>query len=118
MIDNSLREGALYHFKDEAIRTYRPEDCQRAVFLLCEYFKAVRNVFNDEWGMKPKRSRLFHGVGIISLGQLFDEIYYSHNVKNMKNSFWEYSVDQLHKINLTVTGVKAFGFSVKMKMVR
>lgn len=98
MVDNSLREGALYHFRGEAIRTYRQEDCQAVVYLLSEYFKAVRNVFNDEWGKKPKDSRLFHGVGIISLGQLFDEIYYSHNVRKIKVSFGEYSIDQLHKI--------------------
>lgn len=95
MVDNSLREGALYDVCEMTDGTYSANHCDEAVTLLSSYFSAVREVFYDDWGKKPKDSRLFHGVGIISLGQLFDEIYYSYQVKNQQEVFFEYCVKQL-----------------------
>lgn len=98
MIDNSLREGALYdvcEIKEDARYTIH---CEKAVELLSLFFRAVREVFYDDWGKKPKESRLFHGVGIIALGQLFDEIHYSYKRIKHQDVFFEYCVKQLFRI--------------------
>lgn len=95
MVDNSLREGALYDLCEVNNGIYSVTHCDEAVRLLSLYFSAVREVFYDDWGKKPKESRLFHGVGIIALGQLFDEIYYSFQANNQKDVFFEYCVKQL-----------------------
>lgn len=71
MINASLRDGALYRFRD-------PEtgmgDESKMVELLNNFWGAVNQVFSDDWNKKPRYSRLLHGVGIFSLGSLMDEI--------------------------------------------
>jgi hypothetical protein len=44
--------------------------------ILKSYWTAVANVFPAEWQESPRRSRLVHGVGIVSMGCLMDEIVY------------------------------------------
>lgn len=71
MIDSSLRDGALYRFRD-------PEsglgDDVKMLKILNNFWSAVEIVFTDDWDKKPRNSRLLHGVGILSLGSLMDEI--------------------------------------------
>ncbi|MCG9751340.1 DGQHR domain-containing protein [Vibrio brasiliensis] len=98
MIDNSLREGALYDLCELTDGIYSATHCDEAVKLLSIYFNAVREVFYDDWGKKPKDSRLFHGVGIAALGQLFDEIYYSFQANNRNDVFFEFCVKQLFQM--------------------
>ena len=71
MVENSLNDGALYKFK-----TFKETDASNAlsVSLLNTYWSAVKLVFHDSWGLRPDKSRLSHGVGIISLGYLMDAI--------------------------------------------
>jgi DGQHR domain-containing protein len=78
MLENSLSDGALYQFRDPA--TGRgDEDAMLA--LLMDFWAAVRDVFTDAWNKPPRRSRLMHGVGIVSLGFVMDAIFdrYSRN---------------------------------------
>ena len=42
--------------------------------VLLTYWTAVRNVFPEAWGKKPKHSRLMHGVGIRSMGRVMDRV--------------------------------------------
>lgn len=98
MVDNSLREGALYDLCEISDGSYSSSDCVEAVDILSIYFRAVREVFYDDWGKRPRESRLFHGVGIIALGQLFDEIYYSYQTKKTQDVFFEYCVKQLFRV--------------------
>ena len=44
------------------------------VKLLNNFWSAVETVFTDDWDKKPRYSRLLHGVGILALGSLMDEI--------------------------------------------
>lgn len=71
MLENSLSDGALYRFRD-------PEtgegDADAMLSMLSNYWSAVRVVFQDSWGLPPRKSRLMHGVGIISLGYTMDAI--------------------------------------------
>ncbi|MDH6027218.1 DGQHR domain-containing protein DpdB [Vibrio sp. 10N.286.46.A8] len=98
MVDNSLREGALYAFSNKAQETYNPEDCDQMISLLCDYFSAVKSTFTEDWGKKPKESRLFHGAGIIALGQLFDEIFYTFEIDESETSFFECAKKKLERL--------------------
>ncbi|MFO9958792.1 hypothetical protein ACJHYC_24880, partial [Escherichia sp. WS3224_2] len=41
---------------------------------LNNFWSTVETVFTDDWDKKPSYSRLLHGVGILALGSLMDEI--------------------------------------------
>ncbi|MEX3078241.1 DGQHR domain-containing protein DpdB [Escherichia coli] len=71
MIDASLREGALYRFRAPSTGL---GDEVKMVKLLNNFWSAVETVFTDDWDKKPRYSRLLHGVGILALGSLMDEI--------------------------------------------
>lgn len=71
MVENSLSDGALFQLRD-------PEggegDFAGMVRVLCDYWEAVKRTFPDAWGVAPKKSRLMHGAGIISMGFLMDAV--------------------------------------------
>jgi DGQHR domain-containing protein len=73
MLGMSIEDGALYDWFD-------PEtgagDSEAMLTLLKRYWSAVVQVFPNAWDASPRRSRLVHGVGIVALGCLMDEISY------------------------------------------
>ena len=71
MLDNSLNDGALYRF-----RTFQnaEDGFQKGILLLNTYWRAVADVFPESWGLRPDKSRLSHGAGVVSLGYLMDSI--------------------------------------------
>jgi DGQHR domain-containing protein len=72
VIMNSASDGAIR----EMIQYEDRED--RAFNLVNEFFGAVRTVFGPEWtGMTPRMSRLRHGAGIVSMGFVMDQLYWS-----------------------------------------
>lgn len=71
MIENSLSDGALYRFRDAATGE---GDADAMLALLMDYWRAVRVTFADAWALPPRRSRLMHGVGIVSMGFVMDAI--------------------------------------------
>ena len=71
MLENSLRDGALYRCRLQADGEM---DIDRILKLLFNFWQAVATVFEDAWGKPPARSRLTHGVGIVSMGHLMDAI--------------------------------------------
>jgi DGQHR domain-containing protein len=71
MIENSLNDGALYAFRDPQTGG---GDAHAMLALLTRYWRAVRTTFPDAWGQPPRRSRLMHGVGIVSMGFVMDAI--------------------------------------------
>jgi len=71
MLENSLSNGALYRFRDPL--TGRGDE-DAILSLLMSFWSAVRDVFSEAWDKPPRRSRLMHGVGIVSLGFLMDAI--------------------------------------------
>ena len=65
---NSLNNGALRNMTPETLRGEGYE-------LLNAFWAAVQDVFETEWvGHTPKTSRLVHGIGIVSMGYVFDEL--------------------------------------------
>ena len=79
MIENSLTDGCLYYLRD-------PEtgggDIEEMLDLLKDYWNAVKSVFPEAWGQPPRRSRLMHGVGIVSMGFVMDAITDRHVAKD------------------------------------
>jgi DGQHR domain-containing protein len=71
MLENSLHDGSLYRCRLQADREM---DTERMLELLFHFWKAVEFVFKEAWGQPPTRSRLTHGVGIVSMGYLMDAI--------------------------------------------
>lgn len=78
MLENSLTDGALFRFRTNA---EDGGDLGAMLKVLKNYWNAVRDVFSASWGLPPKRSRLMHGAGIVSLGFLMDAIADHHRRK-------------------------------------
>jgi DNA-sulfur modification-associated len=73
MLTMSIEDGALYEWFDGE---HGSGDLESMLVLLKRYWSAVAGVFPDAWEAQPRRSRLVHGVGIVALGCLMDEISY------------------------------------------
>lgn len=75
MIENSLTEGSLYRFRDPDTGE---GDVDGMIDLLTNFWEAVADVFSGAWGVdepaSPRRSRLVHGCGIVSMGFVMDAI--------------------------------------------
>ena len=73
MLEASIENGVLYEFREP--RTGEVES-RPALQVLYDYWDAVARVFPDAWGpeITPRRSRLIHGAGIVSMGLLMDTI--------------------------------------------
>lgn len=64
MIENSMSDGVLYLY----------DDIEQQLNVLRQFWSAVKQVFPEAWGQLPRKSRLMHGAGIISMGFLMDTI--------------------------------------------
>jgi DGQHR domain-containing protein len=83
MLENSLSDGVLYRFRD---RDTGNGNAEKMLEVLQAFWTAVREVFEDAWGLPPKRSRLMHGAGIVSLGFVMDAIAERHRVKGVPST--------------------------------
>lgn len=70
MLEHSLNDGALYR----RLLTSPEDDYESCAELLFPFWSAVAAVFSEAWDAPPKKSRLTHGAGIISMGHLMDAI--------------------------------------------
>jgi len=71
MLENSMSDGALYRYRHGAAGE---GDVDPMLALLYDFWSAVQDTFPEAWGEPPRRSRLMHGVGIISMGFVMDAI--------------------------------------------
>lgn len=71
MIENSLSDGVLFRFRSN---DGKQGDAERMLETLKNFWAAVAHVYRPAWGLPPKRSRLMHGAGIVSLGFVMDAI--------------------------------------------
>jgi DGQHR domain-containing protein len=69
MIENSLSDGSLYEFRDPATGA---GDTDAVLGVLKGFWAAVEAAFPDAWKKPPRRSRLMHGVGVVSMGFVMD----------------------------------------------
>lgn len=71
MLENSLSDGALYRFRNAEDAE---GDAEGMLGTLMAFWGAVAAIFSDAWGLPPRRSRLMHGAGIVSMGFVMDAI--------------------------------------------
>lgn len=71
MLEASITDGALYRFRDPVTGG---GETAAMLELLFDFWGAVSEVWPDEWGLPPRKSRLSHGAGIAALGYLMDAI--------------------------------------------
>jgi DGQHR domain-containing protein len=76
MLDNSITEGYLYLFRDPVNGA---GDLDAMADLVNTFWTAVARVFGPDWNSTPRRSRLVHGVGIVSMGFLMDAMADRHH---------------------------------------
>lgn len=69
MLDNSIIEGYLYNFRDPDDGS---GDIPEMARFVNNFWSAVAQVFPNDWHSIPRRSRLVHGAGIVSMGFLMD----------------------------------------------
>ncbi|WP_211232883.1 DGQHR domain-containing protein DpdB [Solirubrobacter soli] len=74
MLSMSIEDGALYQWFDPESGT---GDTDAMLTLVKNFWHAVASAFPDAWDQSPRRSRLVHGVGIVALGSVMDEIAYN-----------------------------------------
>ena len=79
MLEQSLSDGVLFQFND---RDTGP-NIEAMVTVLSNYWRAVAKIFKHAWEQKPRRSRLVHGAGIISMGLVMDAIGERHRAKRL-----------------------------------
>lgn len=71
MLENSISDGALYRFRDPATGE---GDVEAMLDLVKAFWTAVADTFPEAWELPPRRSRLVHGVGVVSMGFVMDAI--------------------------------------------
>jgi DNA-sulfur modification-associated len=71
MIENSITDGALYRYRDPQTGE---GDTSQMLQVLWNFWAAVAATWPDAWALPPRKSRLTHGVGIVALGFVMDEI--------------------------------------------
>ena len=72
MIENGISDGILSQFKR----------LDRRVAVLKNYWSAVSQVYPPAWQLPPQKSRLTHGVGLVSMGYLMDAMAYRISREN------------------------------------
>ncbi|GAA0426030.1 hypothetical protein Acor_54650 [Acrocarpospora corrugata] len=89
MLENSLSNGALYPYRGDG----RGPNFGCMISILDNFWGAVAEVFPDAWNKSPRRSRLMHGVGIMGMGALMDEISHARGSAYEIVSAAEFAVD-------------------------
>ncbi len=79
MLEHSLNEGVLYRLREGS----GDADLEPMLGVLFAFWGAVSEVFAEAWKLPPKRSRLMHGAGIVSLGLLMERIADRHRSKGL-----------------------------------
>ena len=78
MLENSLSDGVLYRLGSWGASE---EQTDLMLDVLFVFWQAVADTFPDAWNVSPRRSRLMHGVGIVSMGFIMDAISDRHRKK-------------------------------------
>jgi DGQHR domain-containing protein len=71
MIEHSLSDGVLHQFRQPDTGEHNADGMLEVLYT---FWKAVAEVFPTAWSLPPRRSRLTHGAGIVSMGFLMDTI--------------------------------------------
>jgi DGQHR domain-containing protein len=106
MLENSLSDGALYLYRDP---TTGAGDAEAMLEFLASFWTAVRETFPEAWGQPPRRSRLMHGVGIVSLGFVMDAIADASGRSAPTTKGFRRELDKISGLCSWTSGVWKFG---------
>jgi DGQHR domain-containing protein len=106
-LENSLGHGALNRVRAGASQEGVTE---QMLSVVKAFWWAVRDVFPTAWGLPPRRSRLMHGVGVISLGFVMDAIadHYQDDAGPSREQFAE-DLSHLRPVCHWTHGIWEFG---------
>lgn len=85
-LENSLSDGVLYRLSvgaPSAVAVLRMDE------VLLAYWNAVKATWKDIWHLGPRKSRLLHGAGVVSLGFLMDAMSDRCREKTPDRAFFE-----------------------------
>jgi len=109
MIENSLYEGALYQYRDADTGE---GDVEAMVVHLKAYWQTVKFTWEEAWGKPPRYSRLTHGVGIVSMGYVMDNLTEDQSVTEITDAVFFYdAIRQLARSTSWTEGTWRFSAS-------
>lgn len=113
MLENSLSDGLLYRFRNR--EEARP-DLDGMLTVIKAFWGAVAEVFAPAWAQQPRRSRLLHGAGVVSLGFLMDAIADRHrNVGHPDQAVFRIDLVPLREVCRWTDGYWDFGPGIQRK---
>lgn len=71
MLESSITDGALYRFRDP---NTGEGNTSKMLETLWNFWSAVKATWPTAWKLGPRKSRLVHGVGIVAMGFVMDDI--------------------------------------------
>jgi DGQHR domain-containing protein len=114
LIENSLSDGALYSIQRQASEEDEVEE--RHIALLKIFWAAVAGVFHHAWGVPPRKSRLMHGAGMVSMGFMMDAIAARlGTAKGLSTEIFAADLKPLREICCWTDGYWNFGPGVQRK---
>jgi len=106
LIENSLRDGVLYLYKD----------IEAQLRVLKNFWSAVEKVFPDAWGLLPRKSRLMHGAGVVAMGFLMDTIAdHHHRASELSARIFMNNLAKIRDVCRWTEGYWEFGPDARLK---
>jgi len=113
MLENSLTDGALFRFREAEDDE---KDTESMLKILKAFWGATAKVFKNAWKLPPRRSRLMHGAGIVSMGFIMDAIADRYRKERMlKEEHFEADLEPLREVCRWTDGFWEFGPGAQRK---
>lgn len=108
MLDHSLSDGALLRIRLSDLSDEEKEEGMMHVLRV--FWTAVARTWPEAWSLPPRRSRLLHGAGVVSLGFVMDEMAEAHREDGGLSELRAATeLEQLRDVCFWTAGVWPFG---------